>query len=78
MGGASPGRPGRSRSPDVADLDEPVSGPKVDVRMALEDVMRRSHRRYEPSRCYVPGVHDPERIVEPEDEDREPHPEGVH
>lgn len=46
--------------------------------MALEDVSRCAHRRHEPLRCHPSSVQDSERGVEPNDEDREPHPEGVH
>ena len=46
--------------------------------MALEDVTRCSHRWHEPLRRHRPRVHDSERGVEPNDEDRETHPDRVH
>lgn len=45
--------------------------------MAFEDVSHPPHRWHEPSPSQAPNVHYLERLVEPNHEDREPHPERV-
>jgi hypothetical protein len=46
--------------------------------VTLEHVPRSTDRAHEPPRPDDPDVHDAEQRVEPNDQDREMHPEGVH
>lgn len=46
--------------------------------MAFEDVPPAPDRQNDPPRRDEADVHDPKRPVEPDDEDREPHPERVY